>query len=150
MASDDEITRFSECYFYDYDLKELSSSFDSLYKVFRRIKKRAERRSTLQISKSVFDYYEKKQDLKVTPWKYYDFRYNDYRICIWRYRQYYSVVCVGFEYPQESRRDDIWLGAGLPYGKFESYVEAVPLFDEIVYWFIHNVITSLDVDEVTF
>ena len=143
--------RFSECVYYDYDLKELSSSFDSLYKTFKRIRKRAERRQTVQISKSLFDYYEKKQDIIKIPQKYFDFRCDNDRICVYKYRNFYSVLCVGFDYPSQGvKRFEYWSGAGTPYGKFSIARDAIPLFIEIVYWYVTNILTTLNIEDVPF
>ena len=147
---DSDVQRLSECYYYDFDLKELSENFDNLYKIFKRIRKRAERRQTIQISKSIFDYYSKKDDLKRIPQKYFDFRHGDIRVCLYKYRNSFSVVCVGFDYPYESRREDYYIGVGTPYGSFATYDLAVPLFEQIVKWYLDNFVFDFYTEEVTF
>lgn len=137
---EDDVSRYSDCYFYDVDLRELSASFDSIYKVFKRIRKRAERRQTVQISKTIFDYYDRKADLARVPQKYYDFRNGTDRICLYAYRGFYSVLCVGFMYPKLYKREDIYLGVGFPYGKTKSLDEIKKLFYEILWWYFENVI----------
>ena len=139
--------KFDDCIYYDCELRELSRHFEEIYKIFKDIKKRADRRQTVQISKSVFDYYEKKKALGVTPQQFYDFRYGSYRICIFRYRSKFSVLCVGFDYPNHDREDIYWIGPGFLYGRFSNINDAVKLYTEIVFWFS---MTLFPVDDIPF
>lgn len=138
---------FSDCVFYDAELRSLRRHFYEIYKEFKDIEKRAARRQTVQISKSFFDYYDRKKDLKVCPQKYYDFRMDCYRICIFLFHSKYSVLCVGFDYDNRIHRFGEFDGAGKLYGCFNTWEEAIPLFREIVQSFVFRYIVKHDSQE---
>lgn len=64
-----------ECCFYDRELKTLDRDFNSLYETFRRIKKRVERKDTVKVSKSVFDWANKVDLENTCPQNIYQFHY---------------------------------------------------------------------------
>lgn len=87
MLSDDEITETFQhkdfpAIYYDHDLKSLSKSFDELYNLFKVIKKRHDRKSTQRISKSVFDFVDRRDRLNQSPEMFYSCQYDCKRICI--------------------------------------------------------------------
>lgn len=147
---EDSPAKPAACVYYDYELVQLRKDFTELYKIFKRIEKRAERRQTVQISKSLFDYYDRKSDLKVCPQKYYDFRYGEYRICLYKFYSKISILCVGFQYPYQFKRDCPYKGCGFLYGEYDTYVSALPLFSEIVYWFCLYFIYDVEPEEIPF
>lgn len=140
---ENDISHASDCVYYDSELKQLRRSFDEIYKVFKRIEKRASRAQTIQISKSVFDWYSRKADLKVCPQKYYDFRFGEYRICLYVYHSKFSILCLGFQ-PPFPRRDEYFPSSGTLYGEFDNYRQALPLLSEILYYFCTNVLLTFD------
>ena len=145
---EDSPAKPAECVYYDYELVQLRKNFLELYKLFKKIEKRAERRQTVQISKSLFDYYDRKTDLKVVPQKYYDFRYGEYRICLFRYLNKISVLTVGFRYPDKPFREVPYTGSGFLYGEFNTYDQALDLFREIVYYFVFYLIPDLNSSDI--
>ena len=144
----DGVTWYSDCVYYDAELRKLRSLFKETDKVFKDISKRAERRQTVQCSKSLFDYYERKADFKVCPQKYFDFRMDEYRICMFLYKGFYSVLCVGFAPLQAEimeRKD--FVGAGCLFGKFKSWKDCEALFRIIVSSFVRRYIADYDDEE---
>lgn len=83
------------CVYYDDELKELDSAVKVLSSVFKRIHKRAERRQTQQLSKSVFDYWERRTYSDKMPQFFYDFRYDPFRVCVYRKSGNLFVLVVG-------------------------------------------------------
>lgn len=135
-----EVDFISDCVYYDVELKRLSKDFDDLYKVFKEIKKRADRRQTLQISKSVFDYYERKQDFKVCPQRYFDFRYNNVHIALYRFRGALCILLVGCELPSGFALPQLndFCGSGILYGPFDDENYCKLVFADICYEVIGN------------
>lgn len=129
--SDDLYPFEPECVYYDTDMKELSEAFDTALKVFRNIRRRADRRESVRVSKSFFDYVTKASALDVTPEIFYDFRLDNLRVKIYRYRAMYGVLCVDCDYPA-GKLNTAYTGVGNFYGNFRSYKEAIPLFKDIV------------------
>lgn len=64
-----------ECCFYDRELKTLDRDFNSLFETFKRIKKRVERKETVKVSKSVFDWANKVDLENTCPQNLYQFHY---------------------------------------------------------------------------
>lgn len=64
-----------ECCFYDRELKTLDRDFNSLYETFKRIKKRVERKESVKVSKSVFDWANKVDLENTCPQNLYQFHY---------------------------------------------------------------------------
>lgn len=114
-----------ECVYYDIDLKSLSKAFDDMSKAFKLIKKRAERAQTQRVDKSYFDYVSKRQALDVVPQTFYDFRIDDVRICIYRYKKDYFILCVNCDFPWLSTLDG-YKGVGLLKGFYKTWQDAVP------------------------
>ena len=87
MLSDDEVTEVFQhkdfpAIYYDHDLISLSKSFDELYNLFKVIKKRHDRKSTQRISKSVFDFVDRRDRLNQSPEMFYCCQVDCKRICI--------------------------------------------------------------------
>lgn len=138
---DSDISHASDCVFYDIELRELKKLFKDMNTVFSRINKRAERRQTIQISKSLFDYVERKNNLIKCPQDFYNFSYSDCRIFIFRYRGAYSVYCTGFDYPLLNiRSEKSFFGVGHMYGYFTDLSECIFEFKTCCNWFISNVL----------
>ena len=135
-----DISHNPSCVFYDYELKKLSSLFREGNKIFRNIEKRAERRQTVQISKSLFDYVERCRVLDICPQEFYDFRCGDYRICIYRYKKRFSILCVGFEYIQRYYLRKNYEGLGNLYYEFATLKEVIPYYYSVVYYFLDVVL----------
>ena len=140
---------FSDCVYYDSELRQLRRSFDECRKIFSDIEKRAQRRQTVQCSKSLFDYYERKQDFKVCPQKYFDFRMDSFRICMFIYKGFYSVLCTGFTpLNGEIMERKEFVGAGRLFGKFRTWSDCEPLFRMLVNEFVLRYISDFDDNEV--
>lgn len=145
---DSDISHKFNCVYYDSELDVLRKNFTDCKKILDRIDKRARRASTMQVSKSLFDYVEKKRLLDSCPSEFYCFVCGDVKIQIVRYLSRYHVSVCGFkfdkiaEYYCESRIDYTDL-----YGDFDSYKECIPLFFDIVCYYLYNV---RKVDELSF
>lgn len=137
-----------ECVYYDSDLKKLSKAFDDLSKAFKVIRKRAERRQSQRIDKSYFDYVSKRQALDVVPQVYFDFVCNSVRVCIYRYRRHYGVLCIECDYPFESIQQD-YHGVGKLYGCFDSWQSSIPLFVKVVQY-VSNILEAKHYDTIPF
>ena len=135
-----------DCVFYDYELRQLRRSFLEIYKTFKNIEKRADRAQTVQISKSLFDYYNRKSDMKACPQKYYDLRNGDVRICLFAYQGRYSVLVSGFKWDSRRERLSDYSGDGILYGSYATPYEAVPLFHEIVFDYVAREGTLINPD----
>ena len=127
-----DISHASDCVFYDAELKRLRLAFKEADTVLKDIAKRAERRQTVQISKSLFDYSERSRDFRVVPQKYFDFRLDNFRVCLFVYKGKLSVLCVGFELPFPSHRVDDFVGSGNLYYRLSSFNTAVKNIREAV------------------
>ena len=141
-----DISHASDCVFYDSELKQLRASFKSAYDTLKRIEKRAERRQTIQISQSLFDYVERERTKITVPQQFYDFKYADYRICIYHYHSKYSVLCVGFEFFAERWRQCDFYGNGRLYGEFDSFKDCLNLYCYAIDFFINRVLHYKDLD----
>lgn len=141
---DSDISHASDCVFYDSELRLFRRSFDDCYRVLKQISKRAERRQTVQISKSLFDYSERKTDFRVCPQKYFDFRMDEFRICIYLYKGRYSVLCVGWCPKAESMERKDFIGSGRLFGLYRTYKEAFPVFRKFVLAFVDEYIRDWD------
>lgn len=146
---ENDLYRQSDCVYYDVELKELSKHFDAIYKIFKDIRKRAERCQTVQINKSLFDFYQRKDTLKVSPQEYYDFRLDDVRICIFRYHGFYSVLVTGIDILELDYRAE-WIGKGKLYGKFNTYVQAVPMYIDLVCQFVMKFLAKYSSEDIPF
>ena len=135
-----DISHDSDCVFYDSELKRLRSAFADADKILKGIAKRAERRQTVQISKSLFDYVESSKELRVAPQKFYDFRFGDVRICPFVYKSRFSVLVVGYslDSPETLVRD--YQGAGELHYRFDSLDVCLETFRYIVECFVSEVV----------
>lgn len=143
-----DISHASDCVFYDSELRSFRRSFDECYKILKDIQKRAERRQTVQISRSLFDYSERKTDFKCNPMKYFDFRMDDVRICLYFYKGFYSVLCLGFTYDKFFLRDDGFVGAGELYYKEKNIDSCIPHFRKVLLFFVQQYVSFFDDGEV--
>ena len=150
--SNSDIEHASDCIFYDTEIKELRKKFKESYEILKAIEKRCDRRQTVQISKSLFDYVERSKTFRAVPQSFFCFISRDVKICIYRYRQYYSVLVVGFDYNDLDKCFNDYIGVGKLYGNFKSVDECVPLYYKIVAYYLHNVVKfdMLDLDDIPF
>lgn len=145
-----DISHFSDCVYYDSELRELSQLFKDSYDVLKRIRKRADRHQTQQISKSLFDYVELKKTRSKVPQQFYDFVFDDYRVCIYYWRGYYSVMVVGFDFPYEYRNSDTF-GVGTLHGEYKTIEDCFKLFLRAISYLISQIMRLGDLfDEVPF
>ena len=140
VPSNSDISHFSDCVYYDSELRRLSKLFDEQYKIFKNIKKRAERRQTIQISKSLFDYVEKSRTRFTCPQTFYDFKYDDYRVCIYFYSGKYSILCIGFDFRDGNFRSLDWFGKGKLYGEFKNLSDSLALYCNAVDYLLNRVL----------
>ena len=140
----------SDCIFYDSELKSLKAHFKECATILKNIDKRAERRQTVQISKSLFDYAERGKDLKVQPQKYYDFVMDNYRICVFKYKGKYSILCVGFDYEMDYLRDCDFYGAGRLFFETDLLESAVVYFRRVVSYFVNRWVVIRDMEFDTY
>lgn len=151
MESD--ISHASDCVFYDIELREFSKLVKELYKVTKQIEKRAERRQTIQISKSLFDYVERSRSKAKIPTDFYSFIDDDTSIKIYRYKGFYRLLIIGFTLPRSVLPFyEEWLGKGNLYGEFKTLDECIPLYYFCVSYYLYNVkeIDKLALDEIPF
>lgn len=139
-----DISHASDCVFYDSELRQLRRSFDDAAKVLKDIQKRAERRQTVQISKSLFDYCERRHDFKACPQKYFDFRMDNYRVCVYVHRGKFGVLCVGFDYNSPANEVTSFVGAGKLYYACNYLSDVVIYFRQIVLYFVENYVAKYD------
>ncbi len=138
---DSDVGHAIDCVYYDSELKDLKASFKEAYSILKRIDKRAERRQTVQVSKSLFDYVEKQGMLRAVPSEFFDFKYNDTRICIYRFKKSYAILVIGFDWSTteyELWRSD-YFGVGHLYGYFKTPKDAMPAYLKCVHYFLHEV-----------
>lgn len=137
-----DISHASDCVFYDAELKSLKRDFYNIYKIFKEIDKRAERRETIQISKSLFDYVERKRTLNSVPSQFFNFSAEDIRICIYKYRKFYTILVIGFDWltPDLSVLRTDYTGVGKMYGSFDSVSNAIPEYLRAIYYYLTRVI----------
>lgn len=118
--------------FYDYELQDLFNSVKNLYDIFKRSKKRFDRKDTLTISKSVCDFLQLQKDADLYPYVLYDFKCCSSRVCIFqkckRYYVYVSVPNSQLVYKKYSKE---WKDSDL-YGGFDRLSDCVSLFISIV------------------
>lgn len=140
---DSDIGHLPDTIFYDSELRELSAQFDSIYKILKNIKKRAERRQSVQISESLFQYVERKRTLNAVPQDFYDFRNGDDRVCIYRFRNKYCVLCVGFDVWQAPHHKE-WNSTGFLLYPSDSISEVLPYFFSCVDYYLQNILQIND------
>ena len=141
---DSDFNHPSDCVFYDSELRQLRAAFKSCSDIFKKIDKRASRAQTIQINRSLFDYSERKKDMKVIPQKYYDFRFDNYRICIYFYKGRYSILCVGFDWIHDYLRVCDFSGAGHLYCEGSSLDSMTLAFRRCVEYFLNEFLIRKD------
>ena len=134
-----DINHDSKCVFYDFELKKLTSLFREVNKVLRSIEKRAERRQTVQISSSLFDYVERCRNLDSVPQDFYDFRCGDDRVCIYKFEKQFCVLTVGFEYFNKYFLRKDFNSCGFLYFGFDTLKECIPYFYSVVFYYLDEV-----------
>ena len=134
-----DISHASDCVFYDSELRLFKEKFKELNNILKNIDKRAQRRQTIQISKSLFDYIETVKTKEHCPQILYDFRDDFVRICPYRVKGQYSVLVVGFDYPFVPLFNCEFSGVGLFYGQFDKLDNCLILYRKIVYYYLLNV-----------
>lgn len=149
MESD--ISHASDCVFYDVELREISKLVKQLYKVTKSIEKRSERRQTIQISKSLFDYVERSRSKSKVPTEFYNFHDDDVAIKIYRYKGFYRILVIGFEYPRSRLFFfEDWVGKGYLHGEFKTLDDCIPYFYSVVSYYLFDVkfIDKLPLDDI--
>ena len=141
-SNNSDISHFSDTVYYDSELRELSKLFKDSYDIFKRIQKRASRCQTLQISKSLFDYVQMTESKCSVPQQFYDFKSDDVRICVYRYKGSYSVLVYGFDYLKDDFRCS--LGASSLYGEFVHLSDCVNFFLRVIAYYINNILRFND------
>lgn len=129
--------------FYDSDFAEIRGLVKKLSDLLKIMEMRIDRRETLQIAKSIFDYESQKEMYFHYPQMYYDFRFGDVRICIGR-KKYkntdeYFVNCCGFT-PNERFNSTI---GHYGYGCSETLDGVLTLFSDIVNDFLLTSLSAL-------
>lgn len=135
---DSDIQHVSDCVFYDSELSALKKSFRDAYKILKDIDKRADRRQTVQISKSLFDYSEKRKDLAKMPNYFYSFNFLDYKIAIFRYQKKYHVLTNGFTWSSDYVSRCEWLFDGHLYLDFDTVQDCIKPFLDCVAYFVRS------------
>lgn len=135
-----DISHASDCVFYDSELKSFKQKFKEINQILKDIDKRAQRRQTIQISKSLFDYIETVKTKEHCPQILYDFRDDFVRICPYRVKGRFSVLVVGFDYPFVPLFNCEFSGVGLFYGDFDKLDDCLVLYRKIVYYYLLNVV----------
>lgn len=96
-----------ECVYYDRDLKKLDRCFNECFEVFKSIKKRVERKETVKVAKSVFDFYNRQEMVTHNPQSVYNF--HDDVVCITlefnSKEDLYEVHSYGWNLP----KSDFWM-----------------------------------------
>lgn len=138
-CNNSDISHFDDCIYYDSELRELNRYFKEANDILKRISKRAERRQTTQISKSLFDYVDIKKHVFKVPQTLYDFVYDSVRVCIYFYRGRYSVLVVGFEYPSDFRSDAKLFDYAKLYGSYKTLDECKPFYLKILFYCLNNI-----------
>ena len=126
--------------FYDYEILELNKHFKECRDILSRISKRCDRRQNVQISPTLYQYAEKLHILNSCPQDFYNFSMDDVRICIFKYCSRFSVSVCGFDFPKVSEFKCVQrISFTKLYGDFDSIDEAIPLFIDIVCYYLYEV-----------
>lgn len=133
-----DIGHLENTVYYDSELKALDRAFKDCYEIFKQIRKRSERRETVQISKSLFDYVERKKFINSDPSLFFDLHFDDYRCCIYYWRKKYRILCLGFESPDFNMSLPEWKSTGNLYGSWSS------LCDELYYFYLRSCLYLLN------
>lgn len=122
----------SKFLYYDYELVDCFNAVKNLYDIFKRVKKRFDRKDTLTISKSVCDFLQLKRDSDLYPYVLYDFKCHTVRICIiQKNKRYYTYVsCPNTRLVYDKYKSE-WKDIDL-YGGYDRLSDCVPLFLSIV------------------
>ena len=122
----------SKFLYYDYELCDCFNAIKTLYDIFKRVKKRFDRKDTLTISKSVADWLQLKRDSDLYPYVLYDFKCNSSRICIIQHaKRYYVYVNVPNSNAIYKKYECDWKDYDL-YGGYERLSDCVSLYISIV------------------
>lgn len=129
--------RHSDMYniFYDADIKKLKRCFDDVKSTFDIMFKRYERKETVKIARSVFDYQVRQDALNTNPEYFYRFRDDDTVIQVERNKAGFLLVCIGSSFNMhfvlDIKLDDSRL---LPDGSilFDNLRDAVGAFHMVV------------------
>lgn len=87
----------SELLFADYDMTKCFNLIKQLFDIFKRAKKRFDRRDSLQVSPTVSQFFQSVKDSEDYPYILNDFRYNGTRICICQNKKHYYVYASGID-----------------------------------------------------
>ena len=121
--------------FYDSDIKVLKRNFDEMKRLFDTMFKRYERKETVKIARSVFDYQVREDALNTNPEYFYRFRDDDTVIQVEHSKDGFVLVCIGSSFDMhfvlDIKRNDSRL---LPDGSilFDSLRDAVGAYHMVV------------------
>lgn len=127
-----------QCVIFDKDLKTLYRLVDTLYRFTSDMKNRFQHKETTLVAKSVFDYALKRDLYLTTPQVFYDFRYHDTRIFLFRTKKTYHVMSLGFKPSDKHRQFSVDV-----YGTYSRLSPAIVEFISIVQEFLD----TCDLDE---
>ncbi|QCS37477.1 hypothetical protein [Tortoise microvirus 107] len=130
-------SRFRSHYMlYDTELDAVLESFEHVYDVLKRVKKRFLRNESCRIAKSLVQYMQLQKDRAEYPYELYDFRCDRCRICVGKLDNLYHVFVDGFVPPNFSPS----YGSKCLYGTFADVGSAVLHFHEIVLDYLHHTV----------
>lgn len=142
-----DVMHESDCVYYDKELRILSRNFKECYNILKDIEKRADRKETVQISKSLFDYVELSKAVEKFPQIKYDFKFDDVRVYISKINNCFVVNVVGFQYfPQnvlfdvtmpESWHYEIWCRES--YDSKSLLKDAVDVYLHAINYFLYQI-----------
>lgn len=83
--------------FFDDELKVFCKCVDFLHTVVKNVRRRFDRRATLQIAPSVARYMELNNQIQRYPHLLYSFTAKDVRICIAKIKGKYCICCINYD-----------------------------------------------------
>lgn len=118
--------------YYDYELVDCFNAVKNLYDIFKRVKKRFDRKDTLTVSKSVADFLQLQKDADLYPYILYDFKCNTVRVCVIQHsKRYYVYVSAANPEPIQKKFKAEWLGYDF-FGNYDRLKDSLSLFLSIV------------------
>lgn len=122
----------SQLLFSDYEMSRCFKIIKELFDVFKRAKKRFDRKETLRVSPTVSQFVQMSKDSEDYPYILNDFRFEGKRICICQYKKHYYVYCDIDDETLSYFRN--YKNYSMPnfYGDFSTLCEAQSLFLSIV------------------
>lgn len=131
--------------FFDTELKSVCKSIKALNDVVRRVEKRFDRVKNYNVSNSSLQAIARDIQYTKYPWLYYDFRFEDIRICLVRIKDFYYVHYDGIEYETVSHWLKYHCLTTLPEdyrfitpveGNWTSFTSCADVFKEMIVYFL--------------